>query len=160
MEPAGLPPMRRQGPKDLALQFTGPNVPFRRVHHMLHKLRERGLCSLRNCRTQRSALVCRDHVRRQQHPIAELQDSCVAGQRLLRQNVERRSGERARLKRIAERVEVDDGAASGVDEHGRRFQQRQPAPVEQPARLGREVAVQRDDVGLAQQCFGSARSTP
>src|SRR5215204_6485397 len=41
MEQAGLPPTRRQGPQDLAKQSTGPNVPFRRVHHMLHKLRAR-----------------------------------------------------------------------------------------------------------------------
>src|SRR5215211_2630955 len=40
MEPAGLPPNggRDQGP---GVQFTGPKVPFRRVHSMLHKLRKR-----------------------------------------------------------------------------------------------------------------------
>src|ERR687898_1387684 len=40
MEPAGLPPLggRDRGP---GKQFTGPNVPFRRVHLMLHKLRQR-----------------------------------------------------------------------------------------------------------------------
>src|SRR5215207_2415320 len=40
MEPAGLPPEggRDRGP---GRKFTGPNVPFRRVHYMLYKLRQR-----------------------------------------------------------------------------------------------------------------------
>src|SRR5215216_2530273 len=40
MEPAGLPPIggRDRGP---GKQLTGPNVPFRRVHYMLYKLRQR-----------------------------------------------------------------------------------------------------------------------
>src|SRR5688572_30689655 len=41
MEHAGLPPPGGRDPRDLASSSQAPNVPFRRVHFMLHKLRER-----------------------------------------------------------------------------------------------------------------------
>src|SRR6201991_4858783 len=42
MELAGLPPLGGGTPRDLASSPSGPiTVPFRRVHFMLHKLRER-----------------------------------------------------------------------------------------------------------------------
>src|SRR5436190_18154448 len=100
---------------------------------------------------ERSALIGRDHVRREQHAVAEPQNSRAARRRLLGQHVERGARERARLERVAKRVELDDAAARRVDQHGRALEQREPPPIDEPARLGREVAVQRHDVGLAQQ---------
>ena len=46
---------------------------------------------------------------------------------------------------------IHHGTARGVDQKGRRLHQAETPGVEQPARLGRQRRVNRDDVGLSEQ---------
>ena len=94
------------------------------------------------------------------HAIAELQEPRVARRRLFGQHVERCGGERARVERVAQRVEIHDGTARSVDEHRRRLQQREPrrsmSPRVSAVRLQCSVTTSASRSSVSR----SARSTP
>src|SRR5438128_11943857 len=88
---------------------------------------------------------------RGERDIRKREERMVLGRRLLDHDVEARSGDRARLERLMERVLVDDGAAARVDEdrgllHHRELARRDHLPGDVVQRH-----VQRDDVGSAEE---------
>src|SRR5829696_608502 len=76
--------------------------------------------------------------------------------RFLRQHVEARRGDLAGAQGLVQGVEVDDGAARGVDEHEALLRRRKRLGVDEaPRRLGRG-RVHADDVGGAHQLLEAA----
>jgi hypothetical protein len=71
--------------------------------------------------------------------------------RLLREDVERRSGQLAALQRLDERVLVDELAARGVDEARPVDHARDHLRVDDPARLGTERQVERDELRVGER---------
>ena len=57
---------------------------------------------------------------------------------------------RSLLQRLGQRLLVDDRPARRVDEIGRRLHQRDALGIDEVARLGRQRAADRDDVGAAE----------
>ncbi len=73
----------------------------------------------------------------------------IGGRRLRLEDVNRRTGDLARVERLLEGGLVDQAAAGAVDEPYRRFHQCQLAGADEVARLGRQRRVQRDEVATA-----------
>src|SRR5690606_3663463 len=67
------------------------------------------------------------------------------------QNVERRAGEVVPLEGVADRIDVDDGSARGIDQQRASLHRRERRRVDHPARLRGQAAMQRDDVGLLEK---------
>ena len=75
----------------------------------------------------------------------------------LREDVERRAGELARLDRLGERLLVDERTARSVHEPGAVAHVRDRVAVDQAARLVGERRVERDDVGRGEQLLHRLR---
>ncbi len=86
----------------------------------------------------------------EQHDVLEPEQRRVHD-RLTLVDVEAGSRDRPLGERDRECLLVDDRAACRVDEEGRRLHACERLGVDQPARLGRERTVQRDDVGAREQ---------
>ena len=85
-----------------------------------------------------------------EHRVLELEQAGVH-LRLVLEHVEAGAGDHARRERLGERGLVDDRAACRVDEVGVAAHLAQPRGRDQMRRLGRERAVERDDVARLEQ---------
>ena len=81
----------------------------------------------------------------------DVRQRVVGRQGLLREDVERRTGDAAPVECRGQRRLVDDAAARHVDEDGRPLHDFELGGANEVARPGVERAVYRDDVGPAQQ---------
>ena len=88
---------------------------------------------------------------RGQHRPRRPPNGRVGGQRLGREDIERRAGDRSLLERGGERIEIDDLAAGGIHDDGGRLQLREGRSVDESAGLLRKRDVERDDVGRPQE---------
>src|SRR3954454_20641573 len=82
--------------------------------------------------------------------VRQVPERALRRQRLALENVERRSTQSVRAKRIDESGLVDDVAAGDVHEDRARPQKREAARVEQVVRLVRVRGREHDDVSLWQ----------
>ena len=83
--------------------------------------------------------------------LCELEQRMVRLRRLLCEHVEAGAGELAGGQRRMQRRFVDNAAARGVDEIGRRLHPAQPGGVEHADRLRRFRAVDADEIGARQR---------
>ena len=88
---------------------------------------------------------------RHQDDVVHAREGRFRLQRLALEHVEARARDRAPVERRDQRLLVDDGAARGVDQVGRRLHRRQLRLADEVARLRVEGRVHGDVVGAAQQ---------
>src|SRR3954453_17492807 len=66
-------------------------------------------------------------------------------------DIERDAAQAALIERLGERVLVDDLAARDIDQDAALFHQGETVLVEEPGRLRRPLAADRDDIGIRQK---------
>ncbi len=127
-------------PENVRVEQGGRPLTVERGEHVPHGEVPHGVA-----RVHGGAPQVRDH-----HHVLEREQPFV-DRRLVFEHVETRGEDLPVRERVGERRLVDHRAARRVHQDGRRLHPRERRRVEQMVRLGREVRVDRDEVGLGEQ---------